>query len=287
MKLEHTTLPLHDMIRNKYKNNNFLDLNNDLEERRILKSKLIEAERKLAKLSEASQSKVEFFNSTVHEFRNPVSAIMGLSEMMCNDEYKDQFSSIQDYKQCAQMMFESSRDLKYFVDDLLEINRNSTHTLALEDKEWIDVESLIKRCVKLNIGRAFKNKIKIISSIEEGLPRIHGDFRKMKQILVNLLSNSIKYSQADTKITIGANMINHNLVITLQDEGCGMSAEQVDIALKKYGVINNENSDSLGLGLPLVKNLVELHGGILDIDSEPENGTKISIYFKNIVERVS
>jgi signal transduction histidine kinase len=104
--------------------------------------------------------------------------------------------------------------------------------------------------------------------------------RKIKQILVNLLTNAIKYSPARTTINITTQKLNDKIIIAVQDQGFGIKQTDIAKILKRYQVVKNINSgkvDSFGLGLPLIKYLIELHQGELKIESEPDQGSKFII----------
>jgi signal transduction histidine kinase len=114
------------------------------------------------------------------------------------------------------------------------------------------------------------------------LPRIQADSRRVRQILLNLISNSIKFTPEGGEIKISAGMTDGEVTLTIADTGIGMSADDIPKALTRFGQIDSRLSrkyDGTGLGLPLSKRLIELHGGTLAIDSIVGTGTTVTIRF--------
>ena len=150
----------------------------------------------------------------------------------------------------------------------------------------IDVKNVIERSVKLNYGYAMRSNIVIQSEVAGDVTMIKLDEKRMKQILTNLISNAAKYSSPRTSIKIIAKRILENesefLQIIIVDQGFGMTKEQIITAFQKYKTIQNPNSgkvDSFGMGLPIVKQLVELQNGVIEVESEVGKGTKIKLIF--------
>lgn len=237
----------------------------------------------------------------------------------------------------------TANDLLEFARDLMDVDQVESGDFSVNMNEEIDIIHVIKRAIKVNYDFSLRRRIAIefdeketikeflgsevvrnfdISSTPLNLnastattpfPKIKLDQRRMKQILINLLSNSLKYSKEGTKIRINAvildlspskieNLRSFNnsqelqqakvreggekkrniLQITIKDQGFGMTEEEIELALQKHQKIENENSkkfDSFGLGLPMVKRLVELQKGKLDIKSEAGNGSEFILRF--------
>jgi CheY-like chemotaxis protein/anti-sigma regulatory factor (Ser/Thr protein kinase) len=148
--------------------------------------------------------------------------------------------------------------------------------------------------VLLNKSLAIKNQIDIATNIIEELPKLECDVRRMKQILTNLITNALKYSPANTTITITAKYLTKEkqIYIEVKDEGIGMNDDEIKMALLGNGEdIDkselNKEFDSHGIGMPIVKRLVELHNGRLEIESAKRMGTKIKLYFNSLDKRKS
>lgn len=226
----------------------------------------------------------EFLNAIIHELKNPLSAIIGFSEFL-RQEVKNPKSS----EECADYAQEINKvaiDLNELVHDLLDVNSATAGNFSVDLSKEIDIRNLIKRSVKLNYDYSLARGITIITDISDDVFTIKLDAKRMKQILTNLISNSVKYSPKQTEIKISVRNISENnqkyLQVSVADQGFGMTKEQTHLAFQKYQTIQNPNTgmvDSFGLGLPITKQLVELQKGSLGVESEPNKGTKITLKF--------
>jgi signal transduction histidine kinase len=222
----------------------------------------------------------------IHELKNPISAISGISQILREEkDYNLSDSERIDYLNCID---ESVNDLNELVHDLLDVSSdgNEETTFSVDLTREIDVKEIVRRSVRLNKDYASRSGIKIDSEIVDDVYLIRLDLKRTKQILANLISNSIKYSPKKTTIKIVLKNIIKNekkyLEISVSDQGFGMSEEQVKIAFEKYKTIKNPNSgkvDSFGLGLPIVKELVELQKGNIQVISSLGKGTNMIITF--------
>lgn len=235
---------------------------------------------------ENSFSNQDFLKSIIHELKNSLHAISGISEILKDEEvYK---ISPYERKEYLKNLDESVIDLKEMVFDLLDFASNDNQDFSFNTNlsEKIDIKELILRAVKLNKNYALKSSIKIESEIAEDVSLINLDAKRTKQILTNLISNSVKYSPRKTTIKISAkNFIKNQqkyLQIIVSDQGFGMTQSQIKLAFEKYKTIKNINSnkvDSFGLGLPIVKKLVELQNGKILVNSTPNKGTDFILEF--------
>ncbi len=242
--------------------------------RREIKLKEAETAHKEALL--ASKAKSEFLAYTNHELRSPLNGIILASEMM----QKKIFGELSDaYIAYAKDINDSGVELLQFIEDLLDEAQAKTGNFSIIEKET-NIRNVIQRAIKLNISKATKHSISIKVEVDDNFPLLWVDPKRFRQILNNLISNSVKYSPPNTNILISATREESGLSIIVEDQGFGMTEEDLKTALVQYGTIKNENSEnveSIGLGLPLVKQLVEAHNSLLIIESEPGKGTKISI----------
>lgn len=227
---------------------------------------------------DASKAKSEFLAYTNHELRSPLNVIIMGADMI----ERKMFGEISEkYIEYAGDIRQHGEDLLEFIEDLLDAAQVEEGSFSISQSRT-DIADTVRRAVNLNITRATKNKITIKQDIEKDLPKLWADRKRLRQIINNLISNSIKYSPPKTAITISAKMIDSEMHISVQDQGYGMTEQEINVAMSKYGTVRNKNSDmveAIGLGLPLVKKLVDAHGAQFNIQSEPENGTKITIVF--------
>ncbi|MCE3233185.1 MAG: rpfC [Rickettsiaceae bacterium] len=227
----------------------------------------------------ANLAKTEFLSSTAHELRSPLNAIICMSEVIKTKMFGDDVSKYVEY---AGDIEQSGHELLEFINDLIDLSKTENGNFSLDNQEMLDIENIIQRAVKLNISRAHKSSINIRLNVDQIMPKLYGDGRRIRQILVNLISNSIKYSQTNTVISISANIKDGKMVLVVADQGFGMNEEQIKVALQKWGTLENQNSgkvDSSGLGLTIAKHLAELHGAEFVVNSEVGKGTTITIMF--------
>ena len=228
----------------------------------------------------ANRTKSEFLANMSHELRTPLNAIIGFGQIMRDelfgplgsDRYREYIGDVQD----------SAYHLLNIINDILDVSKAEAGKLDLAE-EAIDIAETIVSAVRLVRDRAFEGQVRLEQTPADPLPPLFADERKVKQILLNLLSNAIKFTPAGGAISITADITETgNLAVAVTDTGVGMDAEQVQIALTKFGQVDSALSRShagTGLGLPLCSALIELHGGTLTIDSTPGEGTTVRIEF--------
>ena len=231
------------------------------------------------------QSQQEFINSVIHELKTPLNAIVGFS-----DALKDDLGNPELVKECHEYIKEiniAALDLNDLIHDLLDVGSGSnTGNFSVDLSQNIDIKDVIKRAIKLNYDYALGRNISLKTEVSDNINLIKLDLRRIKQILTNLVSNAVKYSPNNTEIKITAKNLteeNRNYIeIVVVDQGFGMTKEQIITAFQKYKTIQNPNSgkvDSFGMGLPIVKQLVELQNGVIEVESEIGKGTKIKLIF--------
>jgi signal transduction histidine kinase len=213
-----------------------------------------------------------------HELRTPLNAILGFSDMM-QGQALGPIGNVQ-YLSYASDIHESGRHLLGVVNDILDISRIETGDLKLNEEE-IDIEGAIEACIRLLRVRAEYAKIKIVARIGNCLPYFYGDARLIKQTIINLLANAIKFSHEGGTVAIRADRdADGDLTVSIADDGIGMAKDDIPRALEPFGQVDSSLArryEGTGLGLPLAKSFIELHGGDLDIDSEQGLGTTVTV----------
>ncbi len=193
-------------------------------------------------------------------------------------------------KQITKTIIEQSEEAGCFLSDILDTKQNELGQFTLDKIEKCNVGELAQRVILLNQNSADNNKINIITSIDNDLPLLKCDVRRMKQILINLISNAIKYSPANTKVKVAAKHLKSTdqICIEITDSGIGMTSDEIAMALSGNGKAIDKSElnkpyDSHGFGMPIIKQLVELHKGTLEIESQKDpkknRGTKVKLYF--------
>jgi signal transduction histidine kinase len=226
----------------------------------------------------ANRAKSEFLANMSHELRTPLNAIIGFSGMMSDR----MFGPLDDkYAEYAGIIGDSGRHLLAIISDILDLSKADADRMMLAE-ERVEIEDVVELGSKIVEDMARRARIQFVSEIEEKLPPVIGDPAKLTQILVNLLSNAVKFTPPGGQVRLRVGQRAHRgITFQVEDTGVGMSPDQIPIALAPFGQISNSltrKHDGVGLGLPLTKRLVELHGGTMELDSEPGKGTTASVH---------
>lgn len=227
----------------------------------------------------AANAKSEFLAVVSHELRTPLNAIIGFSEII-RDEVLGKLGDHR-YREYAIDIYTSGVHLLSLLNDILDLSKAEAGKLELRE-ETVDVTDVIERALRMVSPQAQAAELDIVTEIEDALPYLWADERKIRQILINLMSNSLKFTPPGGRIGVGGAMDDDRLRIWVQDSGIGIAPEHVDKALQPFGQVDSALSrqhDGTGLGLPLVKRLVELHGAEFVLTSALGEGTKISMVF--------
>jgi signal transduction histidine kinase len=225
----------------------------------------------------ASRAKSEFIANMSHELRTPLNAIIGFAEVMRAQPYGALEAHYSEYVQDIES---SGRHLLALINDILDLSKIEAGRMELRE-EAVDLAELAAGCIGLLRARAEQAGLDLVSLLRADLPEFWLDPLKIRQVLLNLLSNALKFTPAGGRIAVDAAMdAAGDWVLTVADTGIGMSADQIAVAMQPFGQIDNRLSRAhtgTGLGLPLARRLVELHGGALDLHSAPGQGTQVSI----------
>ena len=244
-----------------------------LRERERLQEELAAA-REAAEAS--SRAKSEFLANMSHELRTPLNAIIGFSEIIKVGMHGPLNARYRDY---AGDIFESGIHLLGLINDILDLSKLEARQFELCE-EGMDVGETIESAMRLVEEQARKGKIELSEDVPEALPLIRADNRRIRQIVINLLSNAVKFTPEGGRVRISAVRKDGGLAITVSDTGIGMAEDQIAKALEPFGQINSMLSrrfEGTGLGLPLAKKLIELHGGTLSIESTVGAGTAVTV----------
>ncbi len=225
----------------------------------------------------ASQAKSEFLANMSHELRTPLNAVIGFSEMLgagyfgpLNDKQKER---VQDINLCGTHLLQ-------LISDILEFSKGEAGKLELNEED-LDIARSIEESMRIVAERAKSKHITLTPEIAPGLGMLRADKRKIRQILLNLMSNAIKFTPQHGKVTIAARIDHHGqLVLAVTDTGIGIAEADISTALAVFGQVHrNHSHEGTGLGLPLCKMFAELHGGKLQLTSEVGIGTTVRIIF--------
>lgn len=225
----------------------------------------------------ASQAKSDFLAKMSHELRTPLNAIIGFSQMMdsgyfgtINEKQRDR---IHDINLCGTHLLE-------LINDILEFSKGESGKLILAD-EPTDFSQLVQKVMKIVDQRAKVAEVTLKIDLPPDLPLLLADERKIRQTLINLISNAVKFTPRGGTVTLAAEIdISGRFVFSVTDTGIGIASEDIPRALSVFGQVHTHlNTEGTGLGLPLCKMFIELHGGELKLTSVINKGTTVTVIF--------
>ncbi len=231
-----------------------------------------------AEAEAASRTKSDFLAIISHELRTPLNAIIGFSDVIAR-EVLGPIGSLK-YREYAGDILSAGRHLLGLINNILDMSKIEARKMQLVEAV-VELVALATSCVKIVERQAADTQITLAIDIPDDLPCLHGDEMRLKQILVNLLSNAVKFTPAKGSVTLSAALLADGaLEIAVADTGIGMSEDEVALALQPFRQVESalaRRHEGTGLGLPLVKAFVEMHGGTLLLHSVPGEGTTARI----------
>ncbi|MGE5538637.1 MAG: ATP-binding protein [Gemmatimonas sp.] len=226
----------------------------------------------------ASRAKSEFLANMSHELRTPLNAIIGFAEVMESEVMGPM--GVPKYRDYARDIKNSGVHLLEIINDILDLSKIEAGKVQMQE-DIVALPRAVQACMTLIDERARLAKVSLTTDVSDDLPRIRADDRKIKQILINLLSNSVKFTPAGGSIAVSARVLSSGEIeISVADTGIGMAAADIPKALTPFTQIDNSLSRKFGgtgLGLPLTDSFVRLHGGKMSITSEPGCGTIVTV----------
>lgn len=228
---------------------------------------------------QANRVKSQFLAVMSHELRTPLNAIIGFSEIMQSEIYGPLGDSR--YKQYLQDIQSSGDHLLSIINDILDLSKIESGRWELQEED-IDLSRLLTSVRTFVQARITSSGLSFDCDKAAELPTLRGDRRALMQILLNLLSNAIKFTPKGGRIALRAELGSDNcLRFTVSDTGIGIAAKDIARALSTFGQVDDSWSrryEGAGLGLPISRALVRLHGGTLDLTSQPGVGTTVTIH---------
>ena len=228
----------------------------------------------------ASRAKSEFLANMSHELRTPLNAIIGFSEvLLSNRKLEISGEAAQSY---LTDILDSGRHLLDVINDILDVSKIEAGKFTLDDA-WFDPERMVRAGMRLVRERASQANVALSASVLPGSFKVRADERALKQILLNLLTNGVKFTQSGGSVclTMEQNAAG-GLDICVADTGIGIAEHDIPKILEPFEQVESAHSRShegTGLGLPLSKALIELHGGTIAITSNKGQGTRVTISF--------
>src|SRR5215471_530722 len=228
---------------------------------------------------EANRAKVEFLAKISHELRTPLNAIIGFSELMIRDVLgplgNDQ------YRTYVEDILSSGRHLLDIINDILDFAKAEAGGLLLSESD-VDVHGIVTGIERLIGPRARDAGIALSIKIASDLPRLWCDERKVKQMILNLVTNAVKFTPNGGSVEIHAEVTSSGYIIGVRDTGIGIAEADIPRVLQPFVQADttlNRRQEGTGLGLALVKAMVEIHGGKLLLESELGHGTHAQLIF--------
>ena len=229
----------------------------------------------------ANRAKSEFLANMSHELRTPLNAIIGFADLIMSETFGP--IGIPKYKEYLHDIRDSGKHLLDLINDILDLSKIEARKMELSESH-VDMHRLVRSCLAMIGERARACGVELVTEFPEGeLPGLRADERVVKQVLINLTTNAVKFTPEGGKVTVKAwARPDSGCVMQIIDTGIGMAPEDIPRALTRFGQVDRHLSldqSGSGLGLPLAKALVELHGGSIDLQSQPNAGTTVTVRF--------
>ncbi|MES2818406.1 MAG: response regulator [Pseudomonadota bacterium] len=257
-------------------------LQHHLEHKRLddeVKSSRTRLEEQNRTLERGSQYKDNFLASMSHELRTPLNAVLGFSEVLL-DEMLGPLNAKQ--KQYCQEIYNSGAYLLLIINDLLDLSKIEAGKLVLEPQQT-DVIALVNASIDLVGEKAQRGGIRLISEVDAGLHPLGWDPLRVKQMLINLLGNAIKFTASGKEVKLSVSSFGTDEIrLCVADQGCGIAQEDLERIFRPFeqaaSPIKKRTAEGTGLGLALVSSLVALHGGRVEVESEIGVGSCFILY---------
>ncbi len=224
----------------------------------------------------ANHAKSEFLANMSHELRTPLNAINGFSEIMSAEMFGPLGHAR--YKEYAGDILNSGQHLLSLINDILDMSKIEAGKMTLRF-EPMSVAEVVDDAMRLVRQRAEKAGLKLRTQLP-ALPEIEADYRAVKQVLLNLLTNAIKFTPQGGSITISAALTDKSVHLTVADTGVGIAAKDLERLARPFEQVEHQfakTKEGTGLGLALTKSLTEMHGGRMEVDSTVGDGTRVQI----------
>jgi two-component system, cell cycle sensor histidine kinase PleC len=224
----------------------------------------------------ASRAKSEFLANMSHELRTPLNAIIGFSDLI--NDHTGGGTTAEKAGEYAGLINRAGRHLLGIISDILDVSKIESGTFEL-DLDRYPLRELIAAAVGLVEPRMAEKHQTLTLEIPPILPIVTADARRLKQVIINLLSNAHKFTPEGGNIVVAVVRRNGSVSVAVRDSGIGMTPDQLVTALKPFGQVRSERTrahEGTGLGLPIAKALIEQHGGTFTIDSAENAGTTVT-----------
>ena len=240
-------------------------------------TELVEKEQMQLATELAYRTKSLFLANMSHELRTPLNAILGFSELIREAAVGPLHAS---YRSYADDIHTAGQHLLNLINDILDLSKIEVGRMELREG-IVDIDDVVETCCRLVHERAREDRLTLVRDVPAHIPNLLADELRLKQVIVNLLTNAIKFTPAGGRIRIAASRrVDGGVDVSVADTGIGMNAEDIGTALTPFQQVDRgygRGHEGTGLGLPLAKTLTELHGARFEIESAPGVGTVVTI----------
>ena len=227
----------------------------------------------------ASRAKADFLALMSHELRTPLNAVIGFAQLL---ERSDGTMPVATMSEYAGLIRTSGEQLLQTINDILDLTRLGGHAAEIP-MSMVQLDSVIATCLRIAEPMARPRQVTLVDAMPDGLPPLRADAASLRRMITHLLSNAVKVSLAGSRVTVSAGVEpDGGLTIVVSDYGPGMTPTQIQDAVQPFtqtDEVRSRRMSGAGIGLPLVKTLIELHGGRLVLDSAPGHGTRARLEF--------
>ncbi len=234
-------------------------------------------QRTLRAAEEAVEAKSDFVARISHELRTPLNSVIGFSGMIRSETHGP--IDRPEYKEYADLIYNAGDQLLSTINDILSFARADDKSGALQEEE-LDLADTIDFIVGQHCGGAIEANVALTAELPNDLPNLRADELKLRQVLTHLVSNAVRFTTEGGSVIVRASHDPETgVTVSIQDTGIGMSEEQIPVALQPFGQLENRLTrrfNGTGLGLPLARMLIDLHGGSFSLDSVAGEGTTVS-----------
>jgi two-component system, cell cycle sensor histidine kinase PleC len=226
----------------------------------------------------AGKVKSEFIANMSHELRTPLNTVIGFSKLLT--QHQQRRLPDKEIVEYATLIHDAAGHLLSVINDILDISKIQSGKYSLDARE-VNVGEILAGSITSFRMMASEAHVDLRFGIAPDLRPIRGDAEKLRQIFMNIISNALKFTPAEGTVDVSARRTNSGgVIVAIRDSGVGMTEEEIAIAMTPFGQVDGGRSrwrEGAGLGLPIAKALVELHGGSLELRSKKGTGTEVVI----------
>jgi two-component system, sensor histidine kinase len=242
-----------------------------------LNDEIVAHRKTLVELERLSRFKSQFLANMSHELRTPLNAIIGFSEVLSDATGEEALSDLQ--REHVGYVLESGRHLLSLINDVLDLSKIEAGRIEL-NREWVLPKTLLDSAREIGRPLAMKQGVDLEVDGAAACREIFVDPVRIKQVLLNLVSNAIKFTPAGGSVHVRTTEEGDRLSVMIEDSGIGIRAEDLPRLFREFERIESPNGpkpEGTGLGLALTRRLVELHGGVIHVESEPGKGSRFTV----------